>query len=64
VKTVSEGYTPLHLAARLTPHKPACSCSTDGGERVEPDSSEDTSVIDYLLKECKDVDVSAIKMLL
>jgi hypothetical protein len=62
VKTVSEGYTPLHLAARLTPQEPAC-CSTDVIDgRVVPDSSEDT-VIDYL-KGCKDVDVSAIKMLL
>ena len=48
VKTVSEEYTPLHLAARFIP------CDTTGS-RVEPDSNEE-SIIKYL-KECK-VEVS------
>ena len=54
VKTVSEEYTPLHLAARLKP----ATCYGTANERVEPDSSgPDTSIIDYL-KQCKDVNVS------
>ena len=64
VKTISEEYTPLHLAARLIPHKPASQtyCDTD---RVVPDSIglNTSSIIGYL-KQCEDVNVSPIKMLL
>ena len=63
VKTISEKYTPLHLAARLIPQKPASQtcCDTD---QVVPDSSgpNTSSIIGYL-KRCNDVNVSPIKML-
>ena len=65
VKTVSEEYTPLHLAARLIPHKPASQTCCGASDRVEPDSSRpDTRLLIDYLKKCRNVNVSPIKMLL
>ena len=63
-KTVSEEYTPLHLAARFIPQK--TTCSTEGA-RVVPDtdgSSDDVNTVINYLKQCKGVDVSLVKTLL
>ena len=63
VKTVSEEYTPLHLAARFIPQKTTVTCanSTAGSLRVVPDSDEDGNTVINYLKECKGVDVSPVE---
>ena len=76
VKTVTEEYTPLHLAARFKPPRRQESVTvgddkdeTNGSKMegtIEADgnssftgqnSSEDSSMIAYLLKQCKGADV-------
>ena len=61
-KTMSEEYTPLHLAARFIPQKAASDHrelegTTSGTARVEADGENEETILNYL-KGCKGVDVS------
>ena len=67
-KTMSEEYTPLHLAARFIPQKASSDHrelegTASGAARVEADGENEESILNYL-KGCKGVDVSLFLVLL